>query len=1041
MVLSDVSIKRPVLATVLSLVLLIFGLFAFRGLTVREYPDIDPPIVTVNTIYRGASPEIIENQITQIIEEAVAGIEGIKSIASSSREESSSVSIEFTLDRDVDSAANDVRDRVSRIIAKLPDEADPPTVAKTETDARPVLWMTLTSDRMDALDLTDYAERYLVDRFSTVPGVASVTVGGGRRYSMRIRLDPAALSARSLTVQDVEAAIRRQNVDLPSGRIEGAMREFAVRTESGLRTPDEFRNLVIREREGFLTRLGEVAKVELAAENERTEMLSNGRQTVGIGIVRQSKGNTLEVARGVKEEAARLRESLPAGMALDPAYDQSIFIDRSIYEVEHALMVAMALVVGVIFVFLRSWRATLIPAVAIPVSIIGSFIVIAALGYSINVLTLLALVLAIGLVVDDAIVVLENIHRRIEEGEPPLLAAARGARQIGFAVISTTLVLIAVFVPISFLEGNTGRLFREFGISVAAAVLFSGFVALSLTPMMCSKLLRETSQESVLVRATEWFFVGMQRGYRWLLAATLRMPVVVIALAVFFSGIAYGFYRAIPREFAPVEDRGIVFLSVTAPEGSSLDYTKRNVLEIERRMMTFVERGDANSVMTILAPSFARPGPVNTAFSIVRLKLWDERPNSQQRIVAEAFPMLGGVPGVRAFAINPPSLGQRGFQPPVQFVLGGPTYEVLDAWAERLLARAAENPRLINLSKDYEESRPELRVRIDRDRAADLGVSVETIGRTLETLLGSRFVTTFEREGKKYNVMVQARPEDRARPQDLKNIYVRTAAGDRLVPLSNLVTLEESASARELNRVDRLRAVTMSASLAPGYTLGEALDYMERIAAEELPPEARISYGGQSREYKESSAALYVTFGLALLVVFLVLAAQFESFIHPAIIMVSVPLAVTGALGSMLLYGVTMNVYSQIGIIMLVGLIAKNAILIVEFANQLRDAGKGIFDAVLDAAAIRLRPILMTTISTIFGALPLAIGSGAGAESRRALGIVVIGGMAFATVLSLFVVPVLYLLLARFSRPAGFIARRLSELESGHERAAEQPAE
>ena len=1032
MVLSDVSIKRPVLATVISLVLVIFGLFSYRQLSVREYPDIDPPIVSVNTIYRGASAEIIETQITQVIEDAIAGLEGVKSVESSSREESSSVSIEFVIGRDIDSATNDVRDRVARIMSKLPDEAELPTISKAESDARPILWVMLASERLSPLELTDYAQRYLVDRLSVVPGVASVTISGGSPYAMRIRLDRAALAARNLTVQDVENAIRRQNVDLPSGRIEGQLRELAVRTESGLKTPQEFRSLVVRETGGYLVRLGEVAEVDLAAENERTEMRADGRRTIGLGIIRQSKGNTLEVAGGVKAIMEQIRPSLPAGTIMDIGYDQSVFIEQSIYEVFHALGVAMALVIGVIFLFLRSWRATLIPAVAIPVSVIASFSVLAALGYSVNVLTLLALVLAIGLVVDDAIVVLENIHRRIEEGEPPLLAALRGARQIGFAVVSTTIVLISVFVPISFLEGNTGRLFREFGIAVAAAVLFSGLVALSLTPMMCSKLLREARDEGILHRLTEPLFVGLSRGYGAAVSAALKAPLVVLAAAVLVSLAAYGFFRVLPREFAPIEDRGVVFISINGPEGASLDYTRRYVLEIENKLEPLRQEGLARTIFTVLAPSWGRPGPVNIAFGAIRLRDWGERDVSQIEIYKRITPQLLQVTGVRTFAINPPSLGQRGFQPPVRFIIGGPSYETVNEWAERIIARAQENPRLVNVSKDYEETRPELRVQIDRDRAADLGVSVEVIGRTLETVLGQRFVTTFERTGKQYNVMVLGRPEDRRTPTDLTNIYVRSSATSRLIPLANVVTLEEAAGSRELPRVDRLRAITISALLGPDYTLGEALNYMDRIAAEELPPDARITYGGQSREFKESSSALYVTFGLALLVVFLVLAGQFESFIHPVIIMISVPLAVTGALASMLLMGVSLNVYSQIGIIMLIGLIAKNAILIVEFANQLRDAGRDVMDAVREAAVVRLRPILMTSIATMLGALPLAMGTGAGAESRQALGIVIIGGMGFATALSLFAVPVLYLLLARFTRPAGFIARRLSDLEDRH---------
>ncbi len=1031
MVLSDVSIKRPVFATVLSLVLIIFGLFALRSMSVREYPDIDPPVVSVQTIYRGAAAEIIESKVTQIIEDAVAGIEGIRSITSTSREESSSISIEFNLSRDVDSAANDVRDKVSRVLSRLPEEADPPTIAKTDSDARPIVYLSLTSDRLSFLELTDYADRYLVDQLSIIDGVASVNIYGARRYAMRVHLDRLAMAARNVTVQEVEDAIRRQNVELPSGRVESSMREFTVRTESGLRTAAQFGNIVLREQDGYLLRLNEVAKIELAAEDERSEQRTDGRSSIGLGIIRQSKSNAMEISAGVNAAIERIQDSLPAGVKLENTYDQSKFISQSIHEVFHALTVALGLVIGVIFLFLRSWRATLIPAVAIPVSVIGAFIVIGALGYSLNVLTLLALILAIGLVVDDAIVVLENIHRRIELGEPPLLAAKRGARQIGFAVIATTLVLIAVFVPISLMEGNTGRLFREFGISVAASVLFSGFVALTLTPMMCSKLLHEAKDEGWFYRITERFFVGMANAYGWLLRRALGAPVLVLALGGVVSVAAYLMFLAIPREFAPTEDRGVFFISVTGPEGSSFEYTRSNIMQIEKILEPYARSGNVVRVLANVAPNWGgRPAPVNTGFIVIRLKDWNDRDVKQQEIVKDIFPKLLNITGVRAFAINPPSLGLPGSQAPIQFIIGGPTYSALDNWSDRVMERALQNPNLLNVNKNYLPTRPEIQVEIDRNRAADLGVPVETIGRTLETMLGSREVTNFQREGKQYKVLVQAQAGQRVTPNDLNNIYVRAGgANGTLIPLASLVRIKEGASARELGRTDRLRSVTISASLTPDYTIGEALTFLEQAAAEVLPPEARISYGGQSREFKESSAAIYLTFALALIIVFLVLAAQFESWIHPTIIILSVPLAVTGALGALLLAGISLNVYSQIGMIMLIGLIAKNAILIVEFANQLRDEGRSIRDAVTDAAIIRLRPILMTTIATIFGAWPLAFASGAGAESRSALGWVIVGGMSFATLLSLFVVPVLYNLLARFTKPAGFIARRLTELE------------
>ena len=1036
--LPELAIKRPVLAIVCSAVLVLFGLFSYQSLSVREYPDVDSPHVSIQTGYRGAAAEIMESQITQVIEDAIAGISGIERIWSSSREEYSSVNVEFSLDRDIESATNDVRDRVSRIVNLLPEEADLPRIQKAESDAQAILWLSLTSDRLNQLELTDYAERTLVDPISTVNGVAQVRIGGARRYAMRIWLDPAAMAARGVTIGDIEDAIREQNVQIPSGRIESSMREFSIKTRSDLRTPEEFRRIIIYDEVEGRVHLGDVARIEVAPENDRTNLRVNGRAGVGLGIVRQSGANVLEVANGVKEIARQLERNLPEGVTIRTSYDQSVFISQSIKEVFIALGIAMVLVILVIFLFLRSVAATFIPAVAIPVSIISTLIILAALDYSVNVLTLLALVLAIGLVVDDAIVVLENIHRRIEEGEPPLLAANRGAKQVGFAVIATTIVLIAVFIPISFLDGTTGRLFREFGVAVAAAVMFSSFVALTLTPMLCSKLLVEAKKEGWFYRSTERLFTGLAAGYGKLLGWTLKIPLVVVALAIGFSALAYSFYQAIPKEFAPTEDRGVFFVSVRAPEGATMEYTKRNVEKIDAVLKPLGDSGEATSFFAFLG-TFRQPGPTNEAFMFARLVPWEERERSQQDIVKSVFPGLLSIPGVRAFAINPGSLGQRGFSAPVQVNIGGPTYDVINGWVDRVIERAQENPQLLNLDKDYEETQPQIHVEIDRARASNLGVSIETIGRTLETLMGARNVTTYDQGGKQYEVIVQAQEENRRTGDDLTNIYVRSETSDQLIPLSSFVSLTERAGPGDLNRVDRLRSVQISASLGPDYSLEEALNYLETLIREEAGQNATITYDGLSRSYKDSNQALVFTFVTALLVVFLALAAQFESFIHPLIIMTTVPLAVTGALGSILLTGLTLNVYSQIGMIMLIGLTAKNAILIVEFANQLRDEGKEILVAIQEAAIIRLRPILMTTISTALGAVPLAVATGAGAESREAIGIVIIGGLIFSTVLSLFVVPVVYILLARFSRPSGYLAARLNELETTHVDKQKQP--
>jgi multidrug efflux pump len=1030
MVLSDVSIKRPVFATVISLTVLVLGLAAFLKLPVREYPAIDPPIVSVTTVYKGASNEVMESRITELVESAVSGIEGVRSLTSQSREERSQVVIEFRIDRNVDAAAADVRDRVARIRARLPEAAEDPVVAKVDSDARSIIFFSLTSDRMSQMELTDFARRNLVDKLSIVPGVAQVQINGERRYSMRIWIDRQALAARQLTVEDVETSIRRQNIELPSGRIESTQRELTVKTDSRLSTPEQFRNIVVSTRAGYPLRLGEVARVEIGPEDERSEMRTDGRTAVGLGILRQSTANTLTVAEGVKAEMERLRNAMPEGMRYIVSYDESLFIKQSIYEVMHALGIGVLLVIGVIFFFLRSVRATVIPTVAIPVSIIGSFMVMAAMGFSLNVLTLLALVLAIGIVVDDAIVVLENIHRRIELGEPPLLAALRGSRQIAFAVISTTLTLIAVFVPISFMEGNIGRLFTEFGIALAASVVFSGMVALTLSPMMCSKFLRSHEGEGFLYRVTEPIFVGMNAVYRWLLRNALAMPVVIMALAVGISSFAYVLWTVLPKELTPAEDRGAIWIQVLTPEGASLGFTREQAMKIEQVIQPLVEQGQVQAIMTNLAPSFARPAPVNIANVFVRLKPWQERSRSQQDMMREITPKITAIPGAFARVNSPGTLGQRGDPSPILFVLGGSDYETLRGWRDRLLDRVRQDPRFVNADSNYKENKPELRVRIDRAKAADLGVSIEAIGRTLEALFGSREVNTYVDRGEEYKIIMQARAEDRATPQDLASIFVRSATTRELIPLSNLVQLVEAAGPQELNRVDRLRSITIRSSLAPGFTIAEGLETLERYVREDLPPEVRIGYQGQSREFKDSSSSLYVTFGLALIVVFLVLAGQFESWIHPLVIMLAVPLAVTGGLGALWLTGISLNIYSQIGMILLVGLMAKNGILIVEFANQLRDEGRSVYDAVLEASVARLRPILMTSIATICGALPLAFAHGAGAESRSAIGWVIIGGVAFATILTAFVIPALYLLLAPFTKPINAIAQRLSQMET-----------
>ncbi|MDK8462482.1 efflux RND transporter permease subunit [Marinobacter sp. SS13-12] len=1029
MILSDISIKRPVFATVISLLILVFGLAALRGLPVREYPDIDPPVVSISTDYIGAAAEVVDTQITQVVEGAISGIEGIRSIESSTEQGESRTSIEFNTSRNVDIAANDVRDAVARVANTLPEEADPPVVSKADSDARPMMWITLRSDVWDSAELSDFADRVLADRLSVLDGVADVRIGGERRYAIRVWLDRERLAARDMTVSEVEQALRSNNVELPAGSVESATRDFTVRAKGRLSEVEEFRNLVIRRDGNDLLRLGEVANVQMGVESDTSRLRANGQTAIGMGVIRQSKSNTVAVSDLVRAELDRIRDTLPPEVTIAESYDESIFIRASIKEVIFTLAIAVSLVILVIFMFLRSWRATLIPAVTIPVAVIGAFIGLGALGFSINVLTLLAVILAIGLVVDDAIVMLENIQRRIDDGEPPLLAAYRGARQVAFAVIATTLTLIAVFVPISFMGGNVGRLFAEFGFTLAAAVVVSSIVALTLTPMLCSKWLKhspETEEGHRLWAASERALNGLTNGYARMLRFSLRQPGLLLGLGMVGLIMAVVVFPQLPQELAPTEDRGVIIMPTSAPRGSTVQYTDHHVLKAEKLLLPYLEDGSANRLLSIVGFR----NEADNAFMIMGLAPWDEREIKQQEITSELRGKLESIPGVRSVAVNPPGLGQRGFNQPVEFVIGGPDYESVQAWSEEIVERAKENPNLLSLETDFELTRPELNVTIDRERAADLDVTVEDVGLTLQTMLASRQVTTYLDRGREYDVIVQAAEIDRATPNDLGRVFVRPRQGGDLIPLEALVTIEEVGANPDLRRIDRLPAVVISGSLADGYDLGSALTYLNNLAVDNLPPEARVSYKGLSREFQDSSAAIYVTFGLAFVIVFLVLAAQFESWIHPMIIMLSVPLAVTGALYALFFSGITLNIYSQIGIIMLLGLMAKNGILIVEFANQLRDKGYEVREAILEGAILRFRPVLMTTISTVFGAVPLVLATGAGAESRASIGIVILGGLIFATTLTLFIIPVLYNLLARFAKSTNAVELELEKQAS-----------
>lgn len=1031
MKISDLSIKRPVLAAVMSLLLIVLGVMSFSRLTLRELPAIDPPIVSVDVRYVGASAAVIESRITQVLEDALAGIEGIETIEARSTNGRSDISIEFKSTREIEAAANDVRDAVSRVIDRLPDEADAPEIAKVESDADVIIWLNMSSTSMDSLQLSDYADRYITDRLSTIDGVAQVRIGGQQRYSMRIWLDRDQLAARGLTVGDVETALTRENVELPAGRIESATRDFTLRVARNYQNPADFAQIPITKgSDGYVVRIGDVARVELASAERRAYYRSNGEPNIGLGIIKTSTANSLDVARAARAEAERIQATLPAGTRIFVAYDSTTFIEAAVERVYETLAEAIVLVLIVIWLFLGSARAALIPAVTVPVCLIASFIALYAFGFSINLLTLLALVLCIGLVVDDAIVVVENIQRRADLGEPPLVAARRGTAQVAFAVVATTAVLVAVFLPVGFLEGNTGRLFRELSVALAAAVAISAFVALTLTPMMSSLLLR-SHKEVKANRVNRWInarFEQLSGGYRGLLARSVERAWLFGALLLASIVAIVLLFRILPSELAPAEDRGVFFISMDGPEGAGFDYSVGQMQQVEKLIAPMIGPDKVIQRASPRVPgSYGSSEEMHTGRVSIFLQPWDQRDEATPDVAAEVLKTLKTLPGVTARTQVTGGLVRTRGQP-FQIVLGGPEYAEIAKWRDILLARMAENPGLVGPDSDYKETRPQMRVEINRARASDLGVSVTDIGGALETMMGSKQVTTFVDNGEEYDVLVQAERGGRSTPDDLEAIQVR-AAGGELVPLANLVTLREVAEPGTLNRFNRLRSITISAGLAPGYPLGEAVRWAQDVVATDLPDTAQIDWKGEAREFQKSGGAVLLTFALALLIVYLALAAQFESFIHPLVIMLTVPLGVLGAMLGLLATGGTMNLFSQIGIVMLVGLAAKNGILIVEFANQLRDEGRSVHEAILESAAVRLRPILMTSIATVMGALPLVLAGGPGSASRATIGIVVIFGVSFSTLLSLFVVPAFYALLAPYTRSPDAVAQKLELLE------------
>ncbi|WP_374383922.1 efflux RND transporter permease subunit [Dongia sp.] len=1004
--LPELCIRRPVFATVINLVVLLIGIIAYQRLTVREYPDIDEPVVSVSTTFRGASAEIMELQVTQELEESLSGIEGIDFIKSASRAESSRISITFRPSRDIDSAAADVRDRVSRARGKLPDDVEEPVIAKVEADAQPIIWMAFTSDVDSSLQISDYVDRFVKNKLQTLSGISEVRIFGERKPAMRVWLKPERLAAYRLTVQDVEDALRGQNVEMPAGTIESKAREFSVLSDTGVSTPEEFAAIIVKKSEQALVRLGDVADVELGAYDDTIRTRINGQTGVSLGIIKQSTANPLDVSAGIRANLPAIQASLPSGMKLEMAYDSSTFIQTSIDNVYRAIVEAVVLVLLVIIFFLRSFRATLIPLVTIPLSLIGACAIMYALGFSLNTLTMLSFVLAIGLVVDDAIVMLENIHRHIEEGLSPLRAALVGSREIAFAVLAMTITLAAVYVPVALQSGRTGKLFTEFALTLAGAVLVSGFVALTLSPMMCAKILpdREHEKHGPIYGAIEFLLDRLTRAYAATLRACMAVRWLVVIVVLLVATSAVWLFSGLKHELTPVEDRGILFASVTGPEGATIEYTSSYVRKMESIFATVPELRSYFTVAGNQSPS--------QAMAPLRLKPWDERDRSSKEIAASLRAPLTQLPGVNVFANVPPSLGQSPNTKAAELVvLSTGSYEELDEVVQSILDTARDDPRLANPDSDLKLSKPEIRLSVDRDKAADLGINVERIGTTIESLLAGRDVTRFKRDGRQYDVVVKVDDRSRSTPDQAKLIYMR-AAGGSMVPLSNLVSLRETVSPKDLNRWNQLRAATISANAGPGYTSGDAINALQEIADRTLPANMQVDYAGQSRELRASSQSGLTVFILALAFIYLVLSAQFESFRDPFIIMLTVPLAMTGALLAMSLTSGTLNVYSQIGLVTLIGLITKHGILIVEFANQRRATGLDLEQAVIESAVLRLRPILMTTGAMVLGTIPLAYAEGAGAESRQAIGWVIVGGLTFGSFFTLFVVPVAYTLIA-----------------------------
>ncbi len=1022
MILSELAVKRPVFATVISLLLITFGIVAFQFLPIRELPDVTEAAVNIRTTYSGASSDIVESKITDVIEGGLGGINGIQSIESSSTNGSSSITVTFSPGTDIEIGANDVREAVARVTRRLPDEADAPIVFKNSGRGDAILRISLQSEAMSLIQLTDYAKRVLQDRLSLVEGVSSVDVSGAREYVMRVELDTQAMAMRGITALDVESALRRENVEMPGGKIDGSQRSVPVRVMRDYDTAESFQQLVIRQDGHSTVYLRDIAKVYTGAKVQDSLSKTNGRNAISLSIVPISNANPLDVVRDVKTEIVAFTPFLPEGTTLTTTFDASVFIEGAINEVENTLFVSIGLVVLVLYIFLGNMRATLIPAITVPVSLISAFIVIYAMGYSINLLTLLALVLAIGLVVDDAIVVLENIYRHLEMGKTPLVAAWQGSREVGFAVVATTVVLVMTFVPIVFMEGTIGKLFSEYAITLAGAVVFSSILALTLSPMMASKLLKMNVKPSRFNRWTEHNLRRIESGYRSLLTSFVKKRWLSVALLAASLGATALLYPMIPQTFTPAEDRGVLFIMVSGPEGASYDTMAESMTEIEKILLPRVGQGVIDSLF-LMTPGWGSRGN-NSGVMILNLEYWNDRETSVAELAAQLRGELSAIPNVRAFPMMFSSIGGRS-EEPVQFVLSGSSFEQLNVWSEQLKAIAEANPGLTDVSLDFNQNQPQMEISINKERAQLLGVSTEAIGSTLEIMLGGVTATTFIERGEEYDLFLKAPDDVIVSAQDLAKLYVRSHTTGELIRLDNLVTTREVGKAAQLRHYNRNRAITLTASLTDGYQLGEALDFLDQAVVDNLPPEVSVNYKGESYNYRYNQSSIMMVFVLAMIVVYLVLAAQFESFVHPFVVMLTVPLGLSGALAGLLITGETLNIYSQLAMIMMIGLATKNGILIVEFINQLRDNGRELYQAIIEASVLRLRPILMTALTTVVSAIPLILATGPGSESRVAIGVVIFFGVLISSILTILIIPAMYGLLAKNTTSPDFISHKL----------------